>query len=276
MHGNGRMTHAVCQYGDHDSVNDLPNPCCSAVASRSCCPETNAASVSLWNGGCVHKAMAVHNVGFSHVPTLKRIDLTLLRTCRQIYQEAAELPYSTNIFDVDDLATLVYWSRTIIPPRLAAVRNLRVSWEVFWPPLTKSDRHGSHTYENACIYERVRLKHSDQVWLDFWDTVAAKMAGLQDLRMTIGFLSQYYDVVDLKAIFGIDRGLVCSIDAPWLKPILKIRGLGRFELEILDGRNWREADSRNAPNKEYDPELKNRTERLLEDVRRIVCKPSLS
>jgi hypothetical protein len=150
------------------------------------------AYTSLWNGGCVVKYMPVHNVGISLTPTMKRASLELLRSCQQIYQEAVELPYSTDIFDVDDLATLVYWPRAILPNRLAAVRNLRVNWEVFWPPLTKTDPNGSYTYESACNYERVRLKHSNEVWLEFWNTVAMKMAGLQDLRITIGFMSQYY------------------------------------------------------------------------------------
>jgi hypothetical protein len=103
------------------------------------------------------------------------------------------------------------------------VRNLRVSSGVLWPPLTKNDPTGSYTYENACDYELV-LKHSDTIWLEFWDMVATKMTGLQDLRMTTDFVSRYYHVIDLKATFGADRVLGRTIDATWLEPILKIRG----------------------------------------------------
>jgi hypothetical protein len=77
----------------------------------------------------------------------------------------------------------------------------------------------------------------------------------------------------MKAVFGIDKGLVRSIDAPWLERILKIRGLRRFELEIFDGGNWQETGTAHAPSEEYQPEPKDRTERLLEDMGRIVCKP---
>ena len=61
----------------------------------------------MWNGGCVVETMYVHSLYPLHPDaeweSHPRLDLTLLRVCRQIYNEAVELPYATNIFDVDDL-----------------------------------------------------------------------------------------------------------------------------------------------------------------------------
>ena len=85
-----------------------------------------------------------------------------------------------------------------------------------------------------CKYEFLRLGHSDQVWLDFWDIVAKRILSLQDLRMTIGFTVRPFAIADLSQLFGKDRGLLRDINAPWVKPIHGIRGLKRFELEILE------------------------------------------
>jgi hypothetical protein len=272
MHGGGRITHALCQFSNHENVNNLASPCCASSASRTCCDKTFMSHTCLSDGSegrCIRQSMNVQNLR-NNFP---RVDLNLLRTCRQIYQEVALLLYSTNIFDVDDLNTLIYWSRTILPSRLATVRALSISWDVFWPPLTKTDPADIHTFETACRYERLRLRHSDQVWVEFWEVVATKMTGLQDLRMRIGFMPAYYAVVDLDALFGKDRGLVRDVSAQWVEPILSIRGLKKFELEIFGGYSQGPSDRFDPPGRGIDLEVQERTKLFLEDVRRIVCEP---
>ena len=184
------------------------------------------------------KTMYVHSLYALHpdaeLESHPRLDLTLLRVCRQMYNEAVELPYATNIFDVDDLITLVYWSQTILPSRLQLVRDLRVDWQIYWPPYTKMDPSGVRTSQTACPFDRIRLKHSNLVWWEFW-LVVSRMTGLRDVRMTLGFLSGQFHYEDLRRLFGPDQGLVPDLDAAWLQPILNVRGLTNFELVIADG-----------------------------------------
>jgi hypothetical protein len=269
MHGGGRITHALCQASSHGNVNNLASPCCRSSASRTCCDKTLMSHLCLTGRGCTRQAANMDNV-FDKLP---RANSTLLRTCRQIYQEATLLLYSTNIFDVDDLNTFIYWSRTILPGRLASVRALSISWDIFWPPLTKTNPTGTHTCEMVCPYERLGVRNSDQVWLEFWDIVATKMAGLQDLRIRIGIMPQYYGTAHLSALFGKEKGLLRELSANWVRPILCIRGLKRFELEILRGDTRGPRGPFNASSGEGDPEIEEKTKLFLEDVRRIVCKP---
>ena len=238
MHGTGEFGHAVCGAGSHEEAAPRGSPCCESRALRSCCPKTHIGFACLWNGGCVMKGMQVHNLFPPHPDaeweSHPRLDLTLLRVCRQIYNEAVELPYATNIFDVDDLITLVYWSRTILPSRLKLVRDLRVDWKIYWPPYTKTDPSGMITSQTACPFDRIRLKHSNLVWWEFW-LVVSRMTGLRDVRMTLGFLSGYYHCESLKRLFGPDQGLPSDLGAAWLQPILNVGGLTNFELVISDG-----------------------------------------
>jgi hypothetical protein len=270
VHGGGRITHALCQSSNHENVNKLPSPCCPSSASRACCDKMLMSHICTTDESCIRQSTNVDEV-FEKLP---RANSTLLRTCRQIYQDAALLLYSTNIFDVDDLNTFIYWSRTILPSRLAAVRALSISWDIFWPPLTKTDPLGRYTFETACPHARLGLRNSDQVWVDFWDIVATKMPGLQDLRIMIGCNPPYYGVVDPIIFFGKERGLLRDVNALWVKPLLTIRGLKKFELEIIGGGSRGRYDHFSTPVGEDDLELQEKTELFLEDVRRIVCEPS--
>lgn len=266
IHGGGRITHALCRYTGHESVNKLASPCCSSSASRTCCDTVLMSHLCITEQNCIRQSANVDEV----LDNLPRASATLLRTCRQIYQDAATLLYSTNIFDVDDLNTFIYWSRTILPSRLAAVRALGVSWDIFWPPLTKTDPSGRYTIGTAAVPKRLALRTSDQVWLDFWDIVATKMPGLQDLRIKIGSIHPFYVA---SVLFGRERGLLRDINAEWVKPLLNIRGLKKLELEILGGDRRSMYHQFSASREEDDLELLERTKLFVEDVRRVVCEP---
>ncbi|KAI9700079.1 MAG: hypothetical protein M1836_002613 [Candelina mexicana] len=57
----------------------------------------------------------------------------LLRTCRIIYSEAIKTVYSQNIFDFDDLDTLIHFPVTVLPQRWNAIRSLRLAWAFSQP-----------------------------------------------------------------------------------------------------------------------------------------------
>jgi hypothetical protein len=202
-----------------------------------------------------------------------RADLTLLRTCRQIYLEAAELSYATNVFNVEDLHHFVTWSRTILPTQLAAVRTLMVQWKLFLPPLGTADTSDSYTAEDAKSHEALCGAHiregGDTLYFEFWDTVAVKMVGLQDLRLKV-IHEAYGDAYFWLGIkCGDDVDLLRSI-YPQFKPILKIRGLKRFELKVIY------KVSIMCLVKFQNGEPKDTTDRLAQEMREIVCKPSPS
>jgi hypothetical protein len=208
--------------------------------------------------------------------TLPRARATLLRTCRQVYQDAATLLYATNVFDADDLNTFIYWSRTILPGRLAAVRALGVSWDIFWPPLTKADPSGRYTMGAVAVHRRLALRNSDQVWLDFWDIVATKMPGLRDLRVRIGAMHPFYAALGTGILFGRERGLRRDVNAEWVQPLLNVRGLETLELDILGGDGRSVYHPASAAGGHDDLELRERTDMFVEEVRRVVCQPSPS
>jgi hypothetical protein len=52
--------------------------------------------------------------------------LSLLRTCRQVYQEAALLPYTLNAFWIGDRPSMLAFVTQRTPAQLASVRHLKL------------------------------------------------------------------------------------------------------------------------------------------------------
>jgi hypothetical protein len=227
--------------------------------------------VCVTDHSCIRQSENVDGV----LDTLPRARAALLRTCRQVYQDAATLLYSTNIFDVDDLNTFIDWSRTILPGRLAAVRALGVSWDIFWPPLTTFDLSRPYRVGPMAVHQCLALRNSDQVWLDFWDIVATKMPGLQDLRVRIGTMHPFYAGLAHGSLFGRERGLRRDVHAEWVRPLLNIRGLKRLELDLLEDRRSVSYPV-GASGGHDDLDYRERTNLFVEEVRRVVCAPSPS
>ena len=74
MHGDGSITHALCQSGSHESLNSIINPCCSSSQSP-CCPETILPYTCFNRQGRGRVVMGIHKPWHK----LLRVDLTLLR-----------------------------------------------------------------------------------------------------------------------------------------------------------------------------------------------------
>ena len=131
------------------------------------------------------------------------LHLSLLKTCRQIYTEVAPLLYSTNTFKVDDLDLLIYLDQTIRPNRMASIRYLQIVW-TFNPrvPFT------------APVPNLFRPM-DDETWVRFWNIIATRMTGLQGLDVAI----------------RLHRGDF-KLEKQWLQPVMKIRGLKQFILDI--------------------------------------------
>ncbi|MCJ1353200.1 MAG: hypothetical protein MMC33_003185 [Icmadophila ericetorum] len=134
----------------------------------------------------------------------KNINPALIKTCRQIYMEVTPLIYSTNTFDIGNLDDLIFLNQTILPNRMASIRFLRIGWSVCFLPFCDS-------------LKPTDRPHDDETWRRFWNIIATRMTGLTDLDVTL----------------RICRPYELSLEKIWLKPLMDIRGLRRFILEIV-------------------------------------------
>ena len=133
------------------------------------------------------------------------LSLSLIKTCRQVYHEVTSLIYSTNTFEIDNLDNLIYLNQTIIPHRMASIRYMQLSWSFFWLPLCDSDR-----------LPATDRPMDDETWLRFWNIIATRMQGLIGLDLTFRLFRGPYEQEKI-----------------WLKPIMGVRGLQQFILEIV-------------------------------------------
>ncbi|RHZ66244.1 uncharacterized protein CDV56_109295 [Aspergillus thermomutatus] len=208
----GKIRHVRCQ---HTSS--------SLDSHRHCCPITPAR----WRaGGAATPGGHSDSMLYPHThpalpSTLSNGSLALLRTCRAVYAEAADLPYATPVFDVDDLHTFIAFSLTIDPHRLRAIRRLTVQWMPIWQPMAGQEHIAS-------IYAHT---HNDRLWALFWSRVAA-CRGLEELHLSID-LGRFTKAGTTTAgsLLGGQR-LRLDVREPWVAPLLSVRGLRAFELGI--------------------------------------------
>ncbi|KAI9876698.1 MAG: hypothetical protein M1830_005904 [Pleopsidium flavum] len=165
------------------------------------------------------------------------ISLSLLRSCRQIYNEAIRLLYSANTFDVDDLSALLHFSRAILPQRLASITRLHINW--MREPL-----------ESISAINPGRAPYDKTTYLQFWRTVATKMPALAELRLIIT------DPWWARKL-GMDHG--------WVRPLKAVRGLKTFEFDVGPQR-FGELDVDRAQVKVFGQKLRDSMCRATEDT----------
>jgi hypothetical protein len=192
----------------------------SLDSHRLCCPITPAR----WRAGAATNDGQSDSMLYPHTHpalphTLSNGSLALLRTCRAVYAEAADLPYATPVFDVDDLHTFVAFSLTIDPHRLRAIRRLTVQWTPIWQPMAGQEH-------KASIYAHT---HNDRLWALFWSRVAA-CRGLEELHLSID-LGRFTRATIAGGLLGGQR-LRLDVRESWIAPLLSVRGLRVFDLGI--------------------------------------------
>ncbi|GAM39086.1 hypothetical protein TCE0_034r10339 [Talaromyces pinophilus] len=226
----GKIRHVRCC--KHNSASDTPS-------HRQCCPETMArwrsSSSSAGAGSDSHLYPHTHK---SLPGKLSNSSLSLLRTCRAIYLEAADIPYQTLSFDVDDLHTFVAFSLTISPEHLARIKRLTVQWTPIWQPMTgdsSSSSLSAATGSNkSSIYSHT---HNDQLWKLFWSRVQT-LVGLESLFLNLDlgrFMGNAMNTVPGApggVLLGGANNKKISLDVaePWLQPLMAVRGLKEFDL----------------------------------------------
>lgn len=223
----GKIRHVRCS--QHKSASDIPS-------HRHCCPETMARwrssfSPSAGTGSDSHLYPHTHKA----LPgKLTNSSLSLLRTCRAIYLEAADIPYQTLSFDIDDLHTFVAFSLTISPEHLARIKRLTVQWTPIWQPMTGDSSLSSAAGSNkSSIYSHT---HNDHLWKLFWSRVQA-LEGLEGLYLNLDlgrFMGNAMNTVPGApgVLPGGANSKKISLDVtePWLQPLMAVRGLKEFDL----------------------------------------------
>lgn len=135
-------------------------------------------------------------------------NLALTKTCRQVYRETIDLLYATNVFDLDDPRTLFYLARSVPHQRLGSITKLHVYFPLFSQCWLGHDD----------IYPMKGAPYDENTWKLFWHTIAIQMPRLADLRLCLALAR---------------GGTPMKVTQDWIKPLLEIRGLRRFELDVI-------------------------------------------
>ncbi|KAI4286625.1 MAG: hypothetical protein L6R35_004123 [Caloplaca aegaea] len=124
--------------------------------------------------------------------------LSLLLSCRQIYNEAVHMLYTANTFHIDNLEILQLVIDAI-GPRLSTISKMHVStamWKI-------------HCHDISSLSDEAFAG-----WQKSWQLLAESMLGLKHLRLDI---------------YGTSRAGLQNRD---LEPLLQFRGLESFDLAL--------------------------------------------
>ncbi|OGM43761.1 hypothetical protein ABOM_006872 [Aspergillus bombycis] len=204
----GKIRHVRCKHSSS-----------SLDRNRRCCPVTPARWRVKDNRTAGHSDSVLYPHTHASLPaSLSNSSVALLRTCRAIYAEAADILYANAVFDVDDLHTFIAFSLIVCPERLRSIRRLTVQWMPIWQPMAGQE-HKSSIYSHT---------HNDHLWALFWTRIAA-LHGLEQLHLSLD-LGRFSG----NAMGGVVGGkrFRLAIDEPWVFPMLCVHGLKSFELGI--------------------------------------------
>lgn len=149
----------------------------------------------------------------------EKLHVSILYACRQTYNEASGILYSTICFQADEVPTWLRFANSVNSNHLAMVKSLRTCW-VSLACLTEAPVPPEQTKRYAKYENYTTL--SDGGFQEFWDLIATRMTGLIDLGFVMEYTGHY---------------LSRSTSALWVNELLRVKRLGRFELEIWDRRS---------------------------------------
>ena len=152
--------------------------------------------------------------------------ISLLQTCHAVYNEAISVLYSSNTFSMSSPLVLLYLKDYVLRPQyFAKIRHIRlVPWVYFEDP--------------TLFIDKVHEPYDRETWLKFWDLVVE-----MDLK-SLGLWVEYW---------GTNENH-CVIDADWIQPLLKVKGVESMGIQLQFRANaWDERRQRS----------------LEEDIRRV-------
>ena len=139
--------------------------------------------------------------------------LALLKTCRQVYNEAIKILYRENTFafcgssSMDVFAAFI---NTTTSQRLANIKSLYINMRA---DVFKSTRRTINLRQRT-KYQHVKLW--DPQWIWQWDIIGTRMTGLRIINLKLERMHNVY--------FSLDEG--------WVKPLLGVKNIDSFSLVI--------------------------------------------
>ncbi len=140
--------------------------------------------------------------------------VALLRTCRNIYVEAIHVLYSTNTFGFGfnrHTNTPCGFFHAISSQRLAIITSIHIA---------------CHALTIFSLWTRSEAKEN---WTKLWATIATEMQMLKDVTVSFGGGEDWVQYLREPGSEDWEEWINCMACA---RPILKIGGLRRFELEV--------------------------------------------
>ena len=206
IHSFGNIRHYICP-------DDISSGCCCYGVER-------AWSEYQYRGSAWQQVL-------SHITRLK-LNATILRTCRQIYDEAVGILYGSNTFDVNrkapcrpcngkkrypgiSLFPLFEFTDQVRRPYLDYITRLEISW--FFQDAPTVDEMAS---EN-------RISRSARTWSAHWDRIGRKFPNLRELvvylifRNLISWVAGGYMLWALPMLKAVRRLRSCEIYVEYSK-----------------------------------------------------------
>ncbi len=167
-------------------------------------------------------------------------EFSLLKTCRFIYIESVQVLYATNRFSFHNALLFTYssFTRAVLPQRLACITLVDLSVLSGWFSLDK--------------------------WTRLWNHAAIQLTGLRNVEVWL-FEEDVVPRMDF------------SLDAKWVKPMLALKGLKAFYLNVqaMTGNSqfrWYSYYEQNVPiSDDQNLEYFNKLEKLRNDLRERIC-----
>lgn len=167
-------------------------------------------------------------------------EFSLLKTCRSIYIESVQVLYATNRFSFHNALLFTYsnFTRAVPPQRLACITLVDLSV-----------LSGSFSLDK---------------WTRLWKHAAIQLTGLRNVEVWL-FEEDVVPCMDF------------SLDATWVKPMLALKGLKAFYLNVqaMTGNShlcWYSYYQQNSPiQSDQNLEYFNKLEKLRNDLRKRIC-----
>lgn len=170
----------------------------------------------------------------------------LLRTCRQIYTETADLLYQQRMFLLHGRSAFAAFAAMIGNQHLGRMRHIRLMIK------------RQHFHD---LPVRLHEPHVPSRWNKLWSTIAG-MRYLQTLRIEITF------TVPAKMKLADDHH-----GRPILEPILALQGLRKFDLKYWVRWVWRTPPPRQGSGLAISLRLPSQTLSLIEEIKKAAIRP---
>jgi hypothetical protein len=143
--------------------------------------------------------------------------LALLKTCRQIYNEAANMLCSSFIFNLEynDMTSFFHNANLLSPESFDVIRSLRISCGPVSRPFGQPPAYRLNSHQ---IRE---FQRKAQEWKDFWKFVQDYMRRLANLRVRVTLSWAEISLLEL------------SMETEWVQPLLRIHGLEHLSFRVL-------------------------------------------